>query len=101
MAVQLIFSFDSEDYLTPEAADAERWWAETMTRRGITACICLVGELARALRDRGRRDVIDAIGRHEVCYPSDMHSAPPTHAAYLDGMSWQESAARVRAAESR
>ncbi len=26
-----------------------------MTRHGITACICVVGELARALRERGRR----------------------------------------------
>ena len=30
MATQLIFSFDSEDYITPEAADAEQWWAEAM-----------------------------------------------------------------------
>lgn len=101
MSVQLIFSFDSEDYITPEAADAERWWAETMTRHGVTACICLVGELARVLRDRGRRDVIEAIGRHEICYHSDMHSAPPTHAQYLDGMSWEEGVAAVRAREAR
>jgi hypothetical protein len=67
MAVKLVFSFDSEDYVTPHAADAERWWAEAMTRHGITACINLVGELARTLRDQGRRDVVEAIGRHEIC----------------------------------
>jgi hypothetical protein len=101
MATRLIFSFDSEDYITPEAADAERWWAEAMTRHGITACVCLVGELARALRDRGRRDVVEAIGRHELCYYSDMHSAPPTHAEYLDGMGREEGVAAVRAREAR
>ena len=53
MAVKLIFSFDSEDYITPEAADAEKWWAEAMTRHGITACICLVGELARQTQRSG------------------------------------------------
>jgi hypothetical protein len=101
MSVKLIFSFDSEDYITPEAADAERWWAETMTRHGITACICLVGELARSLRDRGRRDVLDAMACHEICYHSDMHSAPPTHAVYLDSMTWEQGMAAVREREAR
>jgi hypothetical protein len=101
MATRLIFSFDSEDYITPEAADAERWWAEAMTRHGITACICLVGELARSLRDRGHRGAVEAIGRHEICYHSDMHSARPTHAEYLDGMGWEQGVAAVRAREAR
>ena len=101
MAVKLIFSFDSEDYITPEAADAEKWWAEAMTRQGITACICMVGELARSLRDQGRRDVVEAIRRHEICYHSDLHSAPPVHAVYLEGMGWEEGLAAVRAREAR
>jgi hypothetical protein len=101
MAVKLIFSFDSEDYITPEAAEAEKWWAEAMTRHGVTACICLVGELARSLRDRGRRDVIAAMGRHEICYHSDMHSASPSHAEQLDRLSWTEGVAAIRAREAR
>ena len=76
MAVHLIFSFDSEDYETPAADDAEKWWAETMTKHGITACICVVGELARTLCQHGRKDVIDAMARHEIAFHSDMHSAP-------------------------
>ncbi len=78
MAVRLIFSFDSEDYITPAADDAEKWWAETMTKHGITACICVVGELVRALQARGRRDVLTAMASHEIAYHSDKHSAPPT-----------------------
>jgi hypothetical protein len=59
MSVQVIFSFDSEDYETPAADEGEKWWAETLTRHGITGCFCIVGELVRALRDRGRQDVLD------------------------------------------
>ena len=80
MSVRLIFSFDSEDYETPAADDAEKWWAETMTKHGIIACLCVVGELARALSERGRRDVVGAMARHEIAFHSDMHSAHPTWA---------------------
>ena len=58
MSVKLIFSFDSEDYETSAADDAEKWWAQAMSRHGIKACTCVVGELARALRYQGRNDVI-------------------------------------------
>jgi hypothetical protein len=101
MPVRLIFSFDSEDYETPAADDAEKWWAETMTKHGITACICLVGELARALRERGRRDVVEAMVRHEIAFHSDMHSAHPTWAEYLDETDWDGGVARVMREESR
>lgn len=95
MAIQVIFSFDSEDYITPEAADAELWWADLMTRCGVTACICMVGELARTLRDRGRRDTLRAIGRHEVAYHSNAHSAPPAQAVYLEPLPWDAGVAAV------
>ncbi len=101
MAVHLIFSFDSEDYETPAADDAEKWWAETMTKHGITACICVVGELARTLCQHGRKDVIDAMARHEIAFHSDMHSAHPTWAEYLDETGWEEGVKRVICEESK
>lgn len=101
MSVQVIFSFDSEDYETPAADDAEKWWAETLARHGVTGCFCVVGELARVLRDRGRQDVLDAWSRHEIAYHSDMHSAHPTHAEYLDTMDWEEGVRTVMERESR
>ena len=101
MAVHLIFSFDSEDYETPAADDAEKWWAETMTKHGITACICVVGELARTLCQRGRKDVIDAMERHEIAFHSDMHSAHPTWAEYLDETGWEKGVERVIGEESK
>ncbi|MCS7185870.1 MAG: hypothetical protein N3B10_07540 [Armatimonadetes bacterium] len=99
MAVRLIFSFDSEDYITPSADDAEKWWAGTMSKHGITACICVVGELVRALQARGRQDVLAAMASHEIAYHSDKHSAPPTWAEILDECGWQDGIERILKAE--
>ena len=101
MSVKLIFSFDSEDYETPASDDAEKWWAGAMRQAGLPAATCVVGELARALRDRGRQDVLAAMRELEVAYHSDMHSAHPTHAEYLDAMSWDEGLAAVLTREAR
>lgn len=98
---RLILSLDSEDYETPAADDAELWWARTLTRYGLTACVCLVGELARALRVRGRKDVLEAYSAHEIAYHSDLHSAHPTHAEYLEGLSWDDGMACLLVEEAR
>jgi hypothetical protein len=45
--------------------------------------------------------VLDAWSRHEVAYHSDMHSAHPTHAEYLDTMDWEEGVRAVMDRESR
>jgi len=95
MAVRLIFSFDSEDYMTPAAAEAEKWWAEIMSKHGITACIAIVGELARTLQKRGRKDVLSAMSAHEIAYHSDFHSLPPTWAEILDECGWQDGIERI------
>ncbi|MFQ5762726.1 MAG: hypothetical protein ACE5PO_06800 [Candidatus Bathyarchaeia archaeon] len=101
MSVKLIFSFDSEDYETPAADDAEKWWAEAMSRHGIKACTCVVGELARALRSRARRDVIEAMSKHEIAFHANMHSAHPTWAEYLDECGWDDGVERVMREESK
>jgi hypothetical protein len=99
--VDVIFSFDSEDYETPAADEGELWWAEALRRHGFTGCFCLVGELARALEARGRRDVLAALAGHEIAYHSDMHSAHPVHAEYLETMGWDDGVAAVLAQEAR
>jgi len=99
MAVRLIFSFDSEDYITPAAADAEKWWAETMNKHGIIACIAVVGELVRTLQIRGSKDVLSAMAFHEIAYHSDFHSLPPTWAEILDECGWHDGIERILLAE--
>jgi len=88
--MNVIFSFDSEDYLTPEAADAEKWWALELTRRGLRGSFQCVAELIRSLQKHGRQDVIDAIARHEIGSQSNYHSLPPQHPVALDGMNLEK-----------
>jgi hypothetical protein len=99
--VPLIFSCDTEDYETPASDDAELLWARMFARHGIKACFCVVGEEARALRDRGRRDVLAALAGHEVASHSDLHSAHPTPAEYLEELSWAEGVQRFLAEEGK
>ena len=100
MSAELLFFFDSEDYETPASDEGELWWAEALSRRGLTGCFNLVGEEGRALRDRGRRDVLAALSRHEIGYHSNLHSRHPVHLEYLEGMGWDEGVAEVLARES-
>jgi len=86
----IVLSFDSEDYLTPQAADAELWWAENLTSRGLRGSWQLVGELIRSLHARGRQDVIAALSRHEIGFHSNYHSLPPTIPEVVEGMSLAE-----------
>jgi peptidoglycan/xylan/chitin deacetylase (PgdA/CDA1 family) len=91
----LIISFDSEDYLTPQAANAELWWAQALSRRGLRGSFQLVGELVRALRHWQRQDVIDAIAHHEIGFHTNRHSQPPTHPEALQDLSLREGIAHV------
>lgn len=75
--------FDTEDYLLPAADDAVLRLAEMLTARGIRATFKVVGEKARVLERRGRKDVIEALRRHAVGYHTDFHSVHPTVAEYL------------------
>src|SRR6476659_7720428 len=59
--VDVIFWFDTEDYLLPADDDASKRLAEMLTERGIRATFKIVGEKARTLEQRGRQDVIDAL----------------------------------------
>ena len=101
MTVDVIFSFDSEDFETPAADEGERWWADALSRHGLTGCFCVVGELARALLARRRPDVLAAWARHEIGFHSDLHSAHPLHAEYLEELGWDDGVAAVLAREAR
>src|SRR5205823_13127536 len=63
--VNVILWFDTEDYLLPADDDATKRLAEMLTQRGIRATFKLVGEKARVLERRGRRDVIAALRSEE------------------------------------
>ncbi len=81
--VDVALWFDTEDYLLPASDDAAKRLAELLTERRILATFRVVGEKARVLEKRGRRDVIDALRHHDIGYHTDLHSVHPTPAEYL------------------
>lgn len=92
-SVYVLLWFDTEDYILPQSDDAARRIAEILSKQGVRATFKVVGEKARALERRGRRDVIEALARHEVGYHSDNHSRHPTVAEYESRLGWAEGAA--------
>jgi peptidoglycan/xylan/chitin deacetylase (PgdA/CDA1 family) len=82
--------FDTEDYILTEDDEAAKRLAEMLTRLGVRATFKIVGEKARVLERRGRRDVIAALGKHDIGYHSNTHSQQPTVAVYLQNAGWDD-----------
>ena len=91
--VYVILWFDTEDYILPQSDTAAKRLAETLTRLGVRATFKVVGEKARTLEQRGRKDVIAALKKHEIGYHSNTHSQQPTVAVYLQHTGWEDGAA--------
>ncbi|HIC16961.1 TPA: hypothetical protein EYO77_02505, partial [Candidatus Poribacteria bacterium] len=98
--VSVVFSYDTEEYQVPWADEATKVWADLLTKHNLRGCFCIVGEKARVLRDRGRRDIIDALKEHEIDYHSNLHSVHPTHAEYLNELSWDDGVRRCLVEET-
>jgi len=81
---------DVEDLVAPESDDIARKCAEILSEEGVAATLCVVGEKARLLRQRGRDDVIDALRRHDIGLHTDFHSVPPTIAAAMAVRDWED-----------
>jgi hypothetical protein len=86
--VNVILWFDTEDYLLPADDDATKRLCDILSERGIRATFKIVGEKARVLERRGRKDVITALQKHDIGYHSDFHSVHPTPTEYLAGCGW-------------
>ena len=91
--VHVILWFDTEDYILPASDDAALRLAGMLTRLGVKATFKIVGEKARVLEARGRRDVIAALAKHEIGYHSNLHSGQPTPAVYLQHAGWEDGSA--------
>jgi hypothetical protein len=96
----LIWSFDTEDYITPQADDALLEWAKLLTRHDVIGTFCMVAEKARQLRARNRDDVIDALRLHRIAYHSNWHSRHPVYTEYLNECGWDDGVAEVEKRES-
>jgi hypothetical protein len=74
----------------PESDTAAKRLAEMLTRLQIKATFKVVGEKARVLEQRGRKDVINALLKHEIGYHANTHSQQPTIAVYLQHSGWED-----------
>jgi hypothetical protein len=84
--VYVLVWFDTEDYIEPSSDDAALRLATDLHELGVKATFKVVGEKARMLEKRGRKDVIRALRWHEIGYHTDYHSVPPAPAVYLRTM---------------
>jgi hypothetical protein len=90
--VYYLLWFDTEDYVLPAADDAVLKLATELERMGVRATFKVVGEKARVLERRGRRDVIAALARHDIGYHAENHSIPPAPSVYLEPLGLLEGA---------
>ena len=97
--VYVVLWFDTEDYILPASDDAAKRLAEMLTRLDVKATFKVVGEKARVLEQRGRKDVIGALLKHEIGYHSNTHSQQPTIAVYLQNSGWEDGSAEFERRE--
>ena len=99
--VYVIFQLDTEDYITPQADDVLLGLVRIFNKHGIKGSFAIVGEKARVLERRGRRDVIEALRTQDIAYQSNHHSLHPTIAEYLKDLGWEEGVKEVIKRESK
>jgi len=88
--VYVVLWFDTEDYIEPASDDAALRIATDLMAEGVQATFKVVGEKARVLESRGRRDVIEALSKHAIGYHSNWHSVHPTPSEYLEPLGFLE-----------
>ncbi len=84
------FLLDVEDIISPEADDIAAECARLLTDEGIQATFCVVGERVRQWVQRDRRDVLEALGQHDLGSHTDYHSFHPTIVEYLWDKGWAD-----------
>ncbi len=80
----IIFSFDTEDFTSSRAADGILYEANLFKEEGIKGCFCVVGLLAKHLKEWGREDVIEALSHHELGTHTYGHTLHPMINEYTD-----------------
>ncbi|MGC8970793.1 MAG: hypothetical protein ACP5K2_01155 [bacterium] len=88
--VYVLLWFDVEDFITPQSDDALKGIIDVLDSYKIKGTFKLVGEKVRALKERGRYDIIDRLKKHDIGYHTNLHSVHPTVAEYLKDLGWEE-----------
>ncbi|NOZ22228.1 MAG: hypothetical protein GXP25_14205 [Planctomycetes bacterium] len=66
--IDVLFALDVEDVYNPESDDALLNLCRIFAEEDLQLCLFTAGEKARIMRQRGRKDVIEAMRQHEICY---------------------------------
>jgi peptidoglycan/xylan/chitin deacetylase (PgdA/CDA1 family) len=89
----LVLNFDVEDYTTPASEGIDeipKWLAEIMSEEGVTGTFFVIGEKARSLESRGRRDVIAVMAKHDIGSHTNHGSIHPTVTEQLEKAGWED-----------
>lgn len=98
--LHVLISFDTEDFVTPQADDAAKYYAETLTHYGVRGTFFIVGEVLRVLKQRKRLDVLSAMARHDIGYHSNTHSLSPMINEYQNSLPWHQAVDELVCRES-
>ena len=96
----VIFSFDTEDFTSCEAADAILKEAQILHEQDVKGCFCVVGLLAKQLEAWGRTDVLEALAHHVIASHTYGHSIHPVLNEYTDIESFDDAYAEVMRQET-
>lgn len=94
--------FDEENIITPPGDgldDLLKMLADVMTDEKVSGTFFVTGQRTNLLRQRGRRDVLDAICRHDLASHTNMASIHPTVAERMEHADWSDGVARMAADE--
>jgi len=87
--VFVMFTFDTEDFLTPETNPVLGELVGILNKHGVKGEFYIVAEKARVLAERFP-EVIEVLAKHTIGYHQNGHSVHPTIAEYSDRKSWRE-----------
>jgi len=91
--VYAILYFDTEDSISPPEAgndDIVLWVADVMSQYGVTGSFHIIGDKARTLETRGRKDVIEAVKRHDASSHYNHGSVHPTTPELVAPSQWDQ-----------
>ncbi len=88
--MRVIISLDTEDFISPQALDAQLWWLKTLKSYNIRASFECVGELVRKWGKEQHSDIIQLIKQHEIGYHTRFHSLHPVHPEAVEKLSLAE-----------
>jgi len=66
--IDVVFAYDVEDVYNPASDDALLELCKIYSEEDVPVSMFVAAEKARVMRERGRKDVLDALARHEICY---------------------------------